>query len=161
MAIPIEKYRLYLSGPEIYALLELTDPANLDESEITQPLQTARVTLRKKMIELEEGTIKGGLVIIGAKESKYSTSNLFPEQQTSANKNNNSNPVQVNLDAGFDQPMVTGNIKQLPGESITDTFARTGLWAQLEKASEEAKRKKEAGETLQDQFTNPRFQIKD
>lgn len=182
MSEPTSKHRLYLSGQEIYILLKLTEPSELDPREVTTALQTARVTLRKKMIELEEGTASGALDIVGKKPSKYSTTGLgFSAEGTAGNEyvptdmdlalgaagpnykkmKVSRTQVSVDLNAEFDKPMVTGDIELLPGESIMDAFQRTGLWSKMEKVSEDVKKKRDSGETIQDRFINPRFQIKD
>lgn len=125
MGTAAEKYRIYLSGYEMQVLLDLTDPANLDESEVNEPLKSARVVLKKKMAEVDEGTATVDLKVKGKQPGKYSAAGL-----------------------GFDDVNVVKN-KQLVKETDEQAIAALEAnFAKFEAASAEATRIVESGGKL-------------
>jgi hypothetical protein len=130
MAGMTEKYRLYLSGYEIAALLALTEPNNLDPSEITPALSTARVTLRKKLIEAEEGTATVDLVVKGPRPRKFSSEGL-----------------------GFSSnPSTVDAATQIAAMDNDPAF-----WAKMDAAQKAAQAAEDAGKKLPDPFIDPAF----
>lgn len=150
------------------ALIELIEVCEPD----VDPLVLEVKARYKKQILLEDaGLLKGS----GIKKERPPTKNSLAglefdriaqdargAQTTQSTKELPVDTNAVNLNAGFNEPMYAPKEKNpRPGESINDFMQRTGFWDGIAKIEEQNKVKKEAGETLQDQFIDPRFQIKD
>lgn len=132
MGTAADKYRIYLSGYEMQALLDLTDPSELDSSEITAPLQSARVVLRKKMAEVDEGIATIDLQVKGKKPGKYSMAGLGMVDSTKPDSMKSPEEIQAFWD---------------------EQTAKIGAAAEI------AQRRLEAGETLPDPFIDPEFKF--